>query len=187
MSTATTGTVATLADLARIDAKAELVDGRIIPIMPTGEWPGRVAARISNSLDGHATQARRGLALFDGVGCSVPRLTSGRESFCPDAAYYDHLLPSRRMRFVVGPPTLAVEVRSENDYGPAAERAMATKRADYFQAGTLVVWDVDPEADRIQAYRREAPDRPVTFTRGEVAEAEPAVPGWRVAVDDLFA
>jgi len=47
------------------------------------------------------------------------------------------------MRFASGAPIFAVEVRSENDYGPAAERAMAAKRADYFACGTLVVWDVD--------------------------------------------
>jgi hypothetical protein len=33
----------------------------------------------------------------------------------------------------------AVEVRSEDDYGPAAEKALAAKRADDFAAGTRVV------------------------------------------------
>ena len=47
------------------------------------------------------------------------------------------------MKFFQGAPVFAVEIRSENDYGPAAEREMAAKRADYFAAGTLVVWDVD--------------------------------------------
>ena len=26
----------------------------------------------------------------------------------------------------------------------------------------------------------------IIFRRGEIADAEPAVPGWRMAVDDLF-
>jgi hypothetical protein len=34
------------------------------------------------------------------------------------------------MRFAEGVPAFAVEVHSANDYGPAAERAMAQKRAD---------------------------------------------------------
>ena len=84
-------------------------------------------------------------------------------------------------------PDLAVEVRSENDYGPAAEAEMAAKRADYFQAGTLVVWDVDPEAETVAVYRADAPTTPTIFRRGEVADAEPAVPGWRMAVDEMFA
>jgi hypothetical protein len=47
------------------------------------------------------------------------------------------------MRFVQGPPILAVE----EDYGPAAEDQMAAKRADYFEAGTLAVWDVDRKGE----------------------------------------
>jgi Uma2 family endonuclease len=82
---------------------------------------------------------------------------------------------------------LAVEVRSENDHGRAAEAEMAAKRADYFEAGTLVVWDVDPVAEVVNVYKADAPDRPIVYRRGDVAEAEPAVPGWRIAVDDVFA
>ena len=63
-----------------------------------------------------------------------------RKSFSPDAAFYSGKLT---MKFGEGAPIFAVEVRSEGDYGPRAERQMAQKRADYFAAGTLVVWDVD--------------------------------------------
>lgn len=64
---------------------------------------------------------------------------------------------------------------------------MAAKRADYFDAGTLVVWDVDLlSEDVVRVYRPEQPDRPVIYRRGEQAEAEPALPGWRMPVDDLF-
>jgi Uma2 family endonuclease len=90
------------------------------------------------------------------------------------------------MDFVEGPPTFAVEVRSKGDYGDAAEAEMAAKRADYFLAGTKAVWDVDPIARCIHLYRADTPDRPVTFQGGQIADAEPAVPGWRMAVDDIF-
>jgi len=40
------------------------------------------------------------------------------------------------MRFYQGTPRFAVEVRSENDYGPVAETELRDKRADYFAAGT---------------------------------------------------
>jgi Uma2 family endonuclease len=92
------------------------------------------------------------------------------------------------MRFLEGAPIFAVEIRSEGDYGPAAERALAGKRADYFAAGTLIVWDVDLLGDdTIRVYRASAPDQPTIYRRGEVAEAEPALPGWRMPVDELFA
>jgi hypothetical protein len=77
-------------------------------------------------------------------------------------------------------------VRSENDYGPAAEAGMAGKRADYFLADTLVVWDVDPIAECVRKYDFGSSDRPLLFARGQVADAEPAVPGWRMAVDRIF-
>jgi Uma2 family endonuclease len=121
------------------------------------------------------------------MGFAVPMLPSGRQSFSPDVSYYDGPLPQNRMRFVSGPPTFAVEVRSENDYGPSAESQMADKRADYFVAGTQVVWDVDPVAEVIDCYRASAPDQPQRFARGQAADAEPAVPGWRLDVDCLFA
>src|SRR5215471_13914126 len=63
--------------------------------------------------------------------------------------------------------------------GPAAERAMAAKRADYFACGTLVVWDVDLlSEDVIKSYKASDPEHPVIFHRGDMADAEPAVPGW---------
>jgi Uma2 family endonuclease len=181
-----TGLKATLDDLRRETGKAELIEGTIVPLMPTGHLPNRVAGRIFKSLDDHAEATARGVAYTDNIGFAVPELSSGRESFSPDASYYDGPLPGDAMRFVEGPPIMAVEVRSESDYGEAAEAEMAAKRADYFEAGTLVVWDVDPLAGCVHVYRPDAPDRPVTFVRGEVADAEPAVPGWRMPVDRMF-
>ena len=91
------------------------------------------------------------------------------------------------MEFLEGAPIFAVEVRSKTIYGPAAEQAMAAKRTDYFACGTLVVWDVDLlTEDVVKVYRASNPDNPTIYRRGDIAEAEPAVPGWRMPVDDLF-
>jgi Uma2 family endonuclease len=179
-------TKATLDDLSKEPGRAELIGGRIVRYMAVGHRPNRAAGRIFRSLAEHADQIGRGYAYTDSMGFAVPELTSGRQSFSPDAAYYDGPLPANPMRFIEGPPTLAVEVRSEGDYTPSAEREMAAKRLDYFEAGTAVVWDVDPIAEKITAYRSAALDAPVVYVRGQVAEAEPLVPGWRVDVDWVF-
>jgi hypothetical protein len=64
---------------------------------------------------------------------------------------------------------------------------MNAKRADYFACGTLVVWDVDLlSEDVIKSYRASDPQNPVIFRRGQIADAEPAVSGWRMPVNDLF-
>jgi len=56
-----------------------------------------------------------------------------------------------------------------------------------FEAGTAVVWDVDPVNNRILKYRVDAPDQPEVFGPGQEADAEPVVPGWKIAVDEIFA
>ena len=178
---------ATLDDLHRVEGKAELISGRIVHLMPTGYKPNRVAGVIYRSLDDHAMAAGRGVAFTDNMGFAVPELSSGRQSFSPDSSYYIGPLPQDDMDFVEGPPTLAVEVRSKSDYGASAEAKMAAKLADYFEAGTKVVWDVDPEAQLIRSYRSPTPDRPTVFSAGQIADAEPAVPGWRLPVDRVFA
>lgn len=176
---------ATLRDLYREPGKAELIDGRIVRLMATGSRPNLVAGQVYRSLADYADE-RGGVAYTDNVAFTVPRLPNGRESFSPDAAYYSGRLPPNPMRFVEGPPTLAVEVRSENDYSPSAEEAIRAKRADYFEAGARVVWDVDPLAETIRVYRASDPQDFTLYRRGDVSEADPAVPGWRVAVDWLF-
>jgi Uma2 family endonuclease len=178
---------ATIDDLYRTPGKAELIGGRIVPLMPTGRRPNRVASRIFRSLDDYAQARGVGEAFTDNMGFTIAELPSGREAFSPDASYHAGPFPPNTMRFIDGAPSFAVEVRSEGDYGDAAEANMAAKRSDYFAAGTLVVWDVDPVNDVITCFRSNDPGNPVVFRRGETADAEPAVPGWRVTTDELLA
>jgi Uma2 family endonuclease len=147
-------------DLVRTEGKGELIGGRIVHFMPSGFTPSQVVFETAVSLREFAKAIGQGFPFGDGMGFTVPELRSGRESFCPDAAYYFGAAPAKRMRFVEAPPTFAVEVRSEIDSGPAPEQAIATKRAGYFAAGTQIVWDVDPEAELILIYRTNEPNRP---------------------------
>ena len=79
-----------------------------------------------------------------------------------------------------------MKVRPPSDYGSAAEEAIGAKRADYFVAGTLVVWDVDLNQYIVRSYRHDRPEESALFRSGEVADAEPALPDWRIAVNDVF-
>jgi len=173
----------TLEDLYKAEGKAELVHGEIVHMPPSGEDPGIAGGQIFVSLHQYASNTKRGRALPDGVGFRVN--LPHRESFSPDVAY--HIGQRAGMQFAGGAPVFAVEVRSENDYGPSAEREMKAKRDDYFACGTQVVWDVDLlSPDVIKVYRASNPDKPTIYRRGDIAEAEPAVPGWRMPVDDIF-
>ena len=154
----TTQDRATIDDLYNVaeDGKADIVKGKLRLMAPTGAQPSLANSKIWLRLYEHAQARGSGVAVGDNAGFRVN--LPERDSFSPDAAFYvgDH--PG--MKFFEGAPVLAVEVRSEGNYGPAAEREMADKREDYFAAGTLVVWDVDLlDDDVVKAYRSSAPER----------------------------
>jgi Uma2 family endonuclease len=179
----TTAQKATIEDLYRVAGKAELVNGEILKMPPTGYLPGYAASEILISLRIHERATKSGYAIGDNVGFRVNLASRG--SFSPDAAWYTG--SPTGMKFLEGSPVFAVEVRSYGDYGPAAERDLADKRRDYFAAGTICVWDVDMlSPDVIKAYFADDPDQANIFRRGDVAGAGNAVPGWSMQVDALF-
>jgi Uma2 family endonuclease len=113
----TTKAGATIEDLYSVpdNAKAEIVNGEIILMSPTGDMPGRAGGSIYISLRRHEGMTP-GRAYPDNVGFIVD--LPNRGSFSPDAAWY--IGPPAGMRFLEGAPVFAVEVRSENDYGAYA-------------------------------------------------------------------
>ena len=160
---------ATIDDLYRLEGKAELIAGRIVHFMASGRKPSNVVARIFRSLDDFAEATGLGEAYTENIGFAIRPISSGRQSSSPDASYFLGPFPANEMRFLEGAPTFAVEVRSGNDHGEAADAEIAAKRGDYFEAGTPVVWDIDPVDGWVRKYRAEAPDRPETFIRGQEA------------------
>src|SRR5262249_28343710 len=164
-----TKTQATIEDLYHVpeNRKAEIVNGELVLMAPTGFLPSRAASVIHMSLYQHERKTRGGYAIADNAGFEVH--LPNRSSFSPEAAWYTG--KPTGMKFLKGAPIFAVEVRSDGDYGPAAEREMAEKRRDYFAAGALCVWDVDLQSpDVIKAYFASEPDKAVVFRRGDKAD-----------------
>jgi len=184
--------LAAIEELHRVpeNGKAEIIHGRVVRMSPTGAKPGRTAGRIFISLSQYEERRSQieegvGYAFSDNVGFLVD--LPGRGSFSPDAGWYTGPLGEDEMDFLPGAPAFAVEVRSKGDYGPKAEREISEKIRDYFAAGTSVVWDVDTRGeDVVKVYHAAAPEAPTIYRRGDAAEAEPAVPGWTMPVDELF-
>ncbi len=183
MATKTIKRGVTIEDLYRVEGKAEIVEGELVLMSPTGDMPNRAAFNIAMSLREYERRIGTGWAYTDNAGFLVN--LPNRKSFSPDASFYTGKRSG--MKFLEGAPIFAVEVRSEGDYGPSAEKKMAAKRRDYFTAGALVVWDVDLLGDDVvRVYRAADPDHPTLYRRGQQAEAEPALPGWSMPVDELF-
>ncbi|MBC7808892.1 MAG: Uma2 family endonuclease [Akkermansiaceae bacterium] len=169
------------------EGKAEIINGRIVRFAITGDEPSRAAKSIVVALTLWERATRPpGRSYTDGVAylANLPH----RQSFSPDVSYYTG--PPAGMKFLPEPPVFAVEVRSEGDYGPAAEREMQAKRDDYFATVTEVVWDVDllgTESVIRKFTKSVGSQNPVAaFRRGEMAEAEPVTPGFVMPVDDLL-
>jgi Uma2 family endonuclease len=175
---------ATVDDLYHAKGKAELVNGELIIMSPTGALHGRTAGKIYYSLVNHEEEFETGWAFGDNVGFLVD--LPNRQSFSPDAAWCSIDIDATSPHFLPAAPVFAAEVRSPDDYGPTAEDRIAQKIADYFAAGTLVVWDVDLESDNVIQKYVAGSGEVVVFKRGEIADAEPAVAGWRFPVDTLF-
>lgn len=81
---------ATIEDLYKVEGKAELVGGEIVPMSPTGDEPGYASDEVFGNLREHAKQTGTGRAVADGKGflANLPH----RKSFVltplstPDAA-----------------------------------------------------------------------------------------------------
>src|SRR5436190_23025089 len=110
---------ATIDDLYAVKGKAEIVNGEIVLMSPTGAAPSYAASEIFVRLRHYARRTKTGYAVTDNAAFHVN--LPNRKSFSPDAAY--HLGAWTGMKFFEGPPVFAVEVRSEGDYGPAAEQS----------------------------------------------------------------
>src|SRR5690349_4991641 len=106
---------ATIEDLYRVpeNGKAEIVNGELVMMSPTGGAPSYAASEIFISLREYSRRKRTGHAVADNAGFHVN--LPERESFSPDAAFY--VGPHPGMKFFEGAPLFTVEVRSEGDYG----------------------------------------------------------------------
>lgn len=176
------GRPATVDDLRLTKLKAEIVGGRLVVIGPAGDLPGRAAGNIVFSLHLHARQHGGGRAF----GARVVYLVDlpGRQAICPDASWH---AGEPGDSFPRAAPAFAVEVRDAPDFGSEFETRFAARCADYFAAGTKVVWDVDVIREHVvRVYRADDPELPAVYHRGEIAEAEPAVPGWTMPVDEMY-
>ncbi|PYS82151.1 MAG: hypothetical protein DMF67_14010 [Acidobacteria bacterium] len=116
---------ATIEDLYGVpdNAKAEIVNGEVLLMSPTGDLPNRAAGAIYISLRQYEPKVKGGRAYSDNAGFKVN--LPQRESFSPDAAF--HTGKPTGMKFLEGAPIFAVEVRSAGDYGHKAEEEIPSR------------------------------------------------------------
>lgn len=168
------------AEGARFKRLCELIDGVLVE-KTMGYRESRLAMVLGRFLDQFA--CARNLGMVTGADGFI-KLWPGRV-YIPDVAFasWDHL-PGRRMPDKPIPelaPDLVVEVLSKSN----TAREMERKRIAYFQVGVQLVWEVDPATREIHVYT--APDTVTTLTEADTLTGDPALPGFRLPVRDLFA
>ena len=100
-----------------------------------------------------------------------------------DAAFFSHDVVSRQTDETTmfdGPPVLAVEILSSSDtYEDVCEKVR-----EYLETGVLLVWVVDPVFHTVTVHRPD--ESPQMFNDTERLSGDPELPGFDVAVSELF-
>ena len=177
---ATTTHRATEADLWEHSAKGlrcELVDGEIRAMSPAGGRHGNICIRIAVLLGTHVRDRALGVVFDSSTGFRLP---NGNVR-APDVAF----VASERMEtipvgFVPLAPDLAIEVQSPGDN----QRELLDKVGEYLQAGTRLVWVVDPEARTVTVYRSATDVR--CLQHDEELDGGDVLPAFRCRPADLF-
>lgn len=96
-----------------------------------------------------------------------------------DVAYVDRKTPDN-VFVIEGAPTLAVEVMSPSD----TQADIHDKIGLYLEAGTKLVWYVEPVRKKVFVYRPDGTDE--VLSEGDELSGEPHLPGFKVRVGELF-
>jgi len=166
--------------LPRGRARHELVRGelRTMPLAFLEE--GRLTSEVNGSLWRHVEDHRLG-EVFVGAGF---QLTTDPDTVrAPDVAF----IRSERLRetgipegYFPGAPDLAVEVISPDDLDEEVDE----KVAEWLEHGTQLVFVVNPRRRTVAVHR---PGKPMhTLGMDDTLSGEDVVPGWSLAVRDLF-
>ena len=170
-----------LFDLPADDYKYELVAGELIRMAPTGGEHGVLTVRIGRILDEYVEAHDLGICSGAETGFILRRAPDIVRA--PDAAFIAKArIPETGIPKTYWPfaPDLAVEVTSPSDRFSAVQ----TKIAEYFSAGTRLVWVIEPATRTVYAYRS-AHDVQALGEDDELSGAD-VLPGFRYAVGRLF-
>jgi len=152
--------------------RTELVRGRLIVHEPPGGRHGYVAANLAFRLSQHVDLTGAGAVFVGDVGFTLQRDPDTVRG--PDVAFVrkDRLpqpVPTSYLEFA---PDLVVEVQSPND----RPGEVLAKVGDWLDAGTQLVWVIDPERRLARVYRADGTEDIVEET--DQLPGEDVLPGF---------
>lgn len=157
----------------------ERIDGILVE-KPMGLRESFLATWLSTCLANFVVPRRLGLV----AGADALLRLLGQQNRLPDVGFFPWAsLPPGGSRARVGTvaPALAVEVLSESNTRAEMDR----KRREYFAAGTLLVWMVDPRTETVAVFTD--PTTSTTLTTTDSLDGGAVLPGFALPVAELFA
>ncbi|OYT69161.1 MAG: hypothetical protein CFK49_12505 [Armatimonadetes bacterium JP3_11] len=160
----------------------ELVRGEVIEKMPVNLEHGSLAQWIGTLLTNYQTQIRQYLGEVVSETGFVIRYPDADTVRAPDVAFIrkERIPEPRPATFVEIVPDLVVEIVSPND----AYAEILDKVDEFLQAGTTVVWVVDPRRHKVEVYHRDAPMQ--ILHAGDTLTCEDLLPGFKLPLKTLF-
>jgi len=158
-----------------VNRSLEYIGGEIVE-MVANNYSSEVAVRIATFIGMYLIQNRIGrITGADGGYC-----VSG-ERYIPDVAFVSFQKQPEPCHAAYNPnaPDLAVEVLSPQN----TVREINVKLVNYLRAGA-VVWIVDPDAGQVDIYHPN--QAPVTLSGDGIINGDPILPGFQLAVKDIF-
>jgi Uma2 family endonuclease len=172
----------TAAELERLpdddSVQIELDEGEVITMAPAGEDHGGIEAELVARLFLFAKQNDLGKVYSGDTGFRL----SDDTVRSPDVSFVrkSRVEALRSKGFAHGGPDLAVEIFSPHD----SLRQLTRKVRQYFAAGCHTVWIIRPDRKEVEVFEATGADR--TLTTSDLLEAPDLLPGFSVALADLF-
>ena len=174
--------VLTLDDFLRlpeIKPALEFIDGRIIQKMSPNWHHSRIGAKLPAKIDEVAEDAKLGVSFV------VLRCSFGGESYVPDLSYFtwDRLPLDEEGRLIercLLPADWSIEILSP---GQTVKQLMARLKR-LVAKGVRLGWLIQPRKSRVLVVLPGGTVR--TFEMGEVLDADPVLPGFRLPITVLF-
>ena len=154
----------------------EYIKGELIPMPPTSIEHGNISSNIQWYLQSHVRANQLGRIYTSDTGFRV-----GERILMPDVAFIStSKLPDDRSGIFSIPPELAIEVISPTDStSKVVEKAFA-----YLDAGTQLVWILEPIGKTVTVYSSESDIE--LLTRNDTLTGEDVVEGFSCPVAQLF-
>jgi Uma2 family endonuclease len=156
--------------------RAELVGGKVVELMPAVFDHDELILIIGNALRAHVKRHKLGRVAGGGS-----FRTEENQVRAPDVAFLSNqdLEGENTAKYVSKPPTLAVEIISQND----TYQEVDDKADEFLRSGSKAVWLVNP---RRKTVTLRTLDDETTFKVGQFIPGGALLPGFELPVTDIF-